>query len=378
MSDVTKHIEAIYREKFGQLIALTLQRFPGLGIESVEDIVQETFAEAQTRWPEQGLPENPSGWLYTACKNKSINLLKKNARIENLSAAENMAADEDEITEYGFKDAQLLMLVACCHPQLPPKTQVILALKYSANLKVENIALQFGVGLDSVEKTLYRARQKLKTEALILSAGGYGYSRERLSIVHKVIYLIFNEGYRQPGEKINQGRRLCEDALTLNKYLLDSKWCNPETKALQSLMLFNMARFNTRFDVEGNAIELEYQNRDHWDRTVIQLAHQLLVESEDTQFSPYHLEAAIAFVHCSAKKLEDTDWAAICKYYEVLLKVYPSPFAEINYAVALQYNHQDIKAFRILMDLNQNPYFNKLPILATSIHKYYLRMGKNQ
>lgn len=378
MSDVTKHIEAIYRDKFGQLISLILQRFPALAIESVEDIVQETFAEAQTRWPRQGMPENPSGWLYKVCKNKSINLLKKNSRIEDLSFAETITADEEEISEHGFKDAQLLMLVACCHPHFPPKIQVVLALKYAANLKVGNIALQFGAGLDAVEKMLYRAKQKLKSEALILSANGYGYSRERLSIVHKVIYLIFNEGYKQPGEKINQGKMRCEDALTLNKYLLDSTWCNPETKALQALMLFNMARFNARFDVEGNAVELEYQNRDHWNRSVIQLAHQLLIESEDSGFSPYHLEAAIAFVHCTAQKFEDTNWAAICKYYEVLLKVYPSPFAEINYAVALQYNHQDKKAFRILMDLNQNPYFNKLPILATSIHKYYERMGKKE
>src|SRR5476649_1286088 len=112
MSDVTKHIESIYREKFGQLISMILQRFPGLAIESVEDIVQETFAEAQTRWPKQGLPENPSGWLYKTCKNKSINLLKKNSATENLSFAENIAVDEEEITEHGFKDAQLLMLVA--------------------------------------------------------------------------------------------------------------------------------------------------------------------------------------------------------------------------------------------------------------------------
>jgi predicted RNA polymerase sigma factor len=222
---------------------------------------------------------------------------------------------------------------------------------------------------------LYRARQKVKSEALILSIRLDAYFGERLSIVHKVIYLIFNEGYKQSGEKISQGRVMCEDALTLNKFLFDSPLCNSETKALQALMLFNIARFDARFDAQGNAVELEYQDRNHWDVSLIQLAHRLLIESEDSTFSPYHLEAAIACVHCAAQKFEDTDWAAICKYYEVLLKVYPSPFAEINYAVALQYNHQNEKALRILMDLNQNPYFNKLPILATSIRKYFERMG---
>ena len=375
MNETGRCIEALYKDKFGQLISLILQRFRSLSIESAEDIVQETFAEASVRWQEQGIPGNPSGWLYQTCKNKSINLLKKISKTDDLSFAKTVPVAAEEISEHGFEDAQLLMLMACCHPHITPKAQVVLALKYVSNLKVENIALQFGAELEAIEKMLYRARQKIKSEALILSANSYGYSAERLSVVHKVIYLIFNEGYKQPGVKVSQGKMMCEDALMLNKFLLDSPVCNSETKALQALMLFNIARFDARFDAQGNAVELEYQDRSLWDRSLIQLAHLLLTQSEDSTFSPYHLEAAIACVHCAAERFEDTDWSAICKYYEVLLKVYPSPFAEINYAVALQYNHQNEKAFRILMDLHRNPYFNKLPILAISIRKYYERMG---
>ena len=282
MNEVGKRIEAIYKDKFGQLISLILQRFRSLSIESAEDIVQEAFAEAAVLWPKQGMPENPSGWLYQVCKNKSINLLKRNSKTEDLSLAKTFSVDAEEISEHGFKDAQMLMLMACCHPDITPKTQVVLALKYVANLKVENIALQFGVELDAIEKMLYRARQKIRSKSLSLSVNLNGYSKERLSIVHKVIYLIFNEGYKQSGEKISQGRTLCEDALTLNKFLLDSPLCNSETKALQALMLFNVARFDARFDASGNAVELEYQDRNNWDGSLIQLAHRLLIESEDS------------------------------------------------------------------------------------------------
>jgi RNA polymerase sigma-70 factor (ECF subfamily) len=379
MNEVEKRIEVLYKDKFGQLISLILRRFQALSIESAEDIVQETFAEAAVRWPKQGLPENPAGWLYQICKNKSINLVKRASKTEDLSLAKTVSVGAEEISEHGFKDAQLLMLMACCHPHIAPKTQVVLALKYVANFKVENIALQFGVELDAIEKMLYRARQKIKSEALILSANLDGYAGERLSIVHKVIYLIFHEGYKQTGKKATLGKVMCEDALTLNKFLFDSPLCNSETKALQALMLFNIARFDARFDERGNPVELEYQDRSRWDGPLIRLAHRLLIESEDSTFSPYHLEAAIAWVHCAAQKFEDTDWAAVCKYYEVLLKIYPSPFAEINYAVALQYNHQTEKAFHILMDLHRNPYSNKLPILDISIRKYFARMGiKNE
>jgi RNA polymerase sigma-70 factor (ECF subfamily) len=374
MNEFEKRIEILYKERFGQLISLILQRFRDLPIDCAEDIVQETFTAAALHWPKTGMPENPSGWLYQTCKNKSINLLKKISKTTDLSLAKTASVAADEISEDGFKDAQLRMLMACCHPNLAPKTQIVLALKYVANLKVENIALQFGAEPDAIEKMLYRARQKIKNESLILSAGLYGYAVERLSVMHKVIYLIFNEGYKQSGEKISQGKIMCEDAFMLNKFLFDSPLCNPETKALQALMLFNVARFNARFDAQGNAIELEYQDRTLWDQSLIQLACFLLTESEDSIFSPYHLEAAIACVHCAARKFEDTDWEAICKYYEVLLRFYPSPFAEINYAVALQYNNQNDKAFRILMDLRRNPYFNKLPILDTTIRKHFERV----
>ena len=375
MNECEKCIEILYKERFGQLISLILQRFRHLPIDWAEDIVQETFTAAALHWPKTGVPENPSGWLYQTCKNKSINLLKKVSKTGDLSLATTVPAPADEISEDGFKDAQLRMLMACCHPHLTPKTQIVLALKYVANLKVENIAQQFGAEPDAIEKMLYRARQKIKSESLILSTGLYGYSVERLSVMHKVIYLIFSEGYKQSGEKISQGKILCEDALILNKFLFDSPLCNPETKALQALMLFNVARFNTRFDAQGNAVELEYQDRTQWDQSLIALAGFLLTESEDSTFSPYHLEAAIACVHCAARRFEDTDWGAICKYYDMLLKVYPSPFAEINYAVALQYNHQNDKAFSILMELHRNPYFNKLPILELTIQKYFERFS---
>jgi RNA polymerase sigma-70 factor (ECF subfamily) len=375
MSDFEKCIETLYREKFGQIISLILNKFNVLSIESAEDIVQEAFAEAAARWPTQGIPENPSGWLYQTCKNKSINFLKKTAKTDDLSLAKSVVAAPEEISEHGFKDAELLMLMACCHPHIAPKAQVILALKYVANLKVENIALQLGSELDAVEKMLYRARQKIKSESLTLSVNPNYHTRDRLSTVHKMIYLIFNEGYKQSFEKLSEGRELCEDALTLNKFLFDSVLCNPETKALQALMLFNIARFNTRYDAQGNPVELEYQNRTLWDKSLIHLAHRLLLDAEDSSFSPYHLEAAIACVHCSAARFEDTDWSSVCKYYEVLLKIYPSPFAEINYAVALQYNHQNEKAFQMLMELSRNPYFNKMPLLQMSIRKYYQRWG---
>src|SRR5450631_2929522 len=229
MSNIHQEIEAIYKDKYGQLGSLLLSRFSVLPIESAEDIVQEAFAEAASRWPQQGMPGNPSGWLYTTCKNKSIDLIRRSGKEKDLSLAGAVSVPVEEISEHQFKDAQLQMLMACCHPHLAPKTQVVLALKYVANLTVKNIALQLGVSLDAIEKILYRARQKIKEESLVLSADPASYKKERLSIVHKVIYLLFNEGYKQSGGKVEQGKSLCGEALLLNKSLFDSTLCNSET-----------------------------------------------------------------------------------------------------------------------------------------------------
>src|SRR5882672_6955696 len=175
MIEFRKRIEDLYKDKFGQLVSLILQRFRSLSVAAAEDIVQEAFTDAAVLWPKQGIPGNPSGWLYQICKNKSINLLKKTLREQDLSFANTVAAAVEEISDDGFKDAQLLMLLACCHPHLTPKTQVTLALKYVANLKVENIALPLGTSLDAVEKMLYRARQKIKDESLSLSGNDKSY-----------------------------------------------------------------------------------------------------------------------------------------------------------------------------------------------------------
>jgi predicted RNA polymerase sigma factor len=132
MNEFDKRIEILYKERFGQLISLILQRFRPLSIDWAEDIVQETFTAAALHWPKTGMPDNPSGWHYQTCKNKSINLLKQNAKTADLSLAKTATVAADEISEAGFKDAQLRMLMACCHPHLTPKTQIVLALKYVA------------------------------------------------------------------------------------------------------------------------------------------------------------------------------------------------------------------------------------------------------
>ena len=248
-----------------------------------------------------------------------------------------LQAVEMKFAETAFDDQQLKLLFACAHPDLAPKTQVVITLKYVANLKVEAIAKILAMTIDGIDKILLRARQKIKDEKILLEEPVTAALKPRLPIVHKILYLIFNEGYKSSWGKEILREELCEDALVMTKTLIDSRLGNHETTALFSLMLFNTARFKSRFGTSGELLDLENQDRSLWNSDLILLATDFLLQSRNEKLSTYHIEASIAFIHCTAKTFDTTDWNSIRQLYEQLLHGSPNPFVELNYAIALYY-----------------------------------------
>jgi RNA polymerase sigma-70 factor (ECF subfamily) len=155
----------------------------------------------------------------------------------------------------------------------------------------------------------------------------------------------------------------------MNKALLDSKFGNKETAALHALMLFNAARFKSRFDAAGELLDLEEQDRSLWDKDLILLACDLLDQSRGNVASSYHFEASIAYLHCSAKSFDVTDWTTITKLYHQLLETNPNPFVELNYAIALYYSGKKQNALKILNALQQNPFLNQYYLLNATLGK---------
>ena len=193
-----------------------------------------------------------------------------------------------------------------------------------------------------------------------------------------MIYLVFNEGYKSSSGKEIIRKELCEEALIMNKALLDSDIATTETAALQALMLFNAARFDSRFNHTGDIVELENQDRSLWNKDFIQLGHDFLKRSYDENISPYHLEASIAYTHCMSPDFCSTDWQLISKLYLRLLKGQPNPFVELNYAISLYYAGEKEKAFTMLIQLKQHPYMNQYFVLNSALGKFYAREGKSE
>jgi RNA polymerase sigma factor (sigma-70 family) len=369
MDKVQQEVDKLYKSHYGKMVASLLYFSQDIDLETAEDLVQDSFSSALTAWKEEAIPSNPAGWIFTVCKNKALNKIKEGKRFRTLFEDEDFNSGEIKISESLIKDHQLKLLFACAHPDLSPKVQVVITLKYVVNLKVEAIAKILGMTIDGVDKLLVRARQKIKDEKILLKEPDMSALKQRIPIVHKIIYLIFNEGYKSSWGKELVREELCEEALLMNKALLDRKFGNKETAALHALMLFNAARFKSRFDASGELLDLEEQDRSLWDKDLILLACDFLDQSRGDVACSYHYEASIAYLHCTAKSFDATNWVTITKLYHQLLETNQNPFVELNYAIALYYSGKKQKAFKILNYLQQNPFLNQYYLLNATLGK---------
>jgi RNA polymerase sigma factor (sigma-70 family) len=366
---VPLEVNRLYKSHYGKMVSSLLYFSKNVDLETAEDIVQDAFTAALSTWPADGIPANPAGWIFRVCRNKLLNRIKQDERVRGLFENEDFGKSDAEFTESPIDDQQLKLLFSCAHPDLSPKVQVVITLKYVVNLKVEAIARILGMTIDGVDKMLLRARHKIRDEKILLTEPDLAFLKYRLPIVHKIIYLIFNEGYKSSWGKEILREELCEDALLMNKALLESNIGNTETAALHALMLFNASRFKARFDGSGALLDLEEQDRSRWDQDLIQYASGFLFQSRGQMVSSYHYEASIAYLHCIAVDFKSTDWMSISRLYAHMLQNNANPFVEMNYAIALYYADQKTKAMNILHGLQQKPFLSQYYLLNAALGK---------
>jgi len=352
-----------------------LQFSRDINIETAEDLVQDAFYAALSSWKHKGIPDNPAGWMYTVCRNNAINALKKNKSFKNPFEEDHAIQGESEPDQNIFDDGKMRLLFACSHPRLTAKMQVVITLKYVANLKTESIARALGLTADGIDKILGRAKKRIRIENIFLREPTPQQLTKRLPAVHKIIYLIFNEGYKASSGKEIIREELCEESLIMTKSLLDNHISNSDTAALYALLLFNAARLSARITSAGELSDLEEQDRALWDNDLIALGSYYLDQSRCENVSSYHYEAAIAHLHSHAKSFGETDWATIAQLYRQLLLNNPNPFIELNYAIALYYDSQKQKAFDALHDLQQT-FLDHSYLLHAALGKLYWQEGE--
>jgi RNA polymerase sigma factor (sigma-70 family) len=330
-------IPHLFRTEFSKIAAVLVKHL-GIGhMEAAEDITSETFLSALETWSYKGIPENPTAWLYVVAKNKAKNYLSREKVflkkiVPEIKHADSLEPEIDiDLSEKNISDSQLQMLFAICHPSIPPESQTGLALRILCGFGIDEIANAFLTNKETVNKRLYRAREKLRTENIPIEFPGKAELPARLDAVLMTLYLLFNEGYYSESHDVILREDLCFDAMRLVKLLIDHEPTNlPKVNALLSLMCFHASRFAARKNEKGEIILYEDQDESLWNRELITRgAYFLHLASTGNKLSRYHLEANIAYWHTIKEDTSDK-WENILQLYNHLLVLEYSPVAALN------------------------------------------------
>ena len=302
-------------------------------LDRAEEALQDAVAEALNRWPGEGVPDNPAGWLVTAAWHKAIDRLRREA-----TGREKLAALASAPPPEPSGDDRLALLFACCHPVLSEPAQVALTLNAVTGLPAETIAAAFLLPPTTMAQRLTRAKRLLRDRRVRFEPPPPEEYGARLPAVLATIYLIYNEGYLATSRDAYQRRDLAREGLDLARQLAGLMPGEPEAAGLLALLELHEARAGTRFDADGRLVLLEDQDRARWDQTMIHTAVRRLARAAGhDRPGPYQLEAAIAAQHAIAPSYERTDWAALRRFYDHLRIMRPSPVVLLGRAVATGY-----------------------------------------
>jgi RNA polymerase sigma factor (sigma-70 family) len=335
-------IPHLFRTEYRKIVSVLCRHF-GLGqLEIAEDLASDTFLAAAQTWSIQGLPPNPTAWLYSVAKNKTKNYLQRehtfgNKIIPALSNTDEFKPEEIDLSPQNINDSQLQMMFAICHPAISQEAQTGLALRILCGFGIDEIADAFLSNKETINKRLFRAKEKLRELQVKIVYPGDTEISGRLPSVLTTLYLLFNEGYYSESQNNSILRKdLCLEAMRLCTMLIENPVTNkPEVNALLALMCFHASRFGARINNNGELVLYDDQETSLWDSDLVSRGiYFLSCAASGESISKYHLEATIAWWG-TQKTDSKKKWENVLQLYDQLLQIAYSPVAALNRIYAL-------------------------------------------
>ena len=378
--------EQLFRRESGRIVSALVRIFGFNNLSLAEDVAQDVFCRALEVWKLRGVPENPSAWLMQAAKNRAIDVLRRERTARN-AMPQLQRQFESEWTlvptvnglfgTEAIKDDQLRMMFTCCDPQLSQEMQVPLILALLCGFTSKEIASAFLSKRDAIAKRVERGKKALSSSKTLFDLGDSEVAARLIAVQH-ALYLLFNEGYHGTSAHGAVRAELCREAMRLAALLLDNPTTAvPSSYALCALMWLGAARLPARVNRDGDLVALYDQDRSLWDAQMIARGKDLLNRSASgAHASPYHVEAAIAFVHCSAASVEETDWARLVSLYDMLLALQSSPVIALNRAIAVGQMSGPDRGIEEIRSIANVERLESYPFFHAALGEFEFRAGR--
>ncbi|EMJ99343.1 MULTISPECIES: RNA polymerase sigma factor [unclassified Leptospira] len=332
----------LFRNEYAKIVSVLCKHIGFERLEIAEEIASETFLTATETWGVKGNPQNPTAWLYAVAKNKAKNYLQRNSVFQNkilpeLTKSQSESFEpEIDLSPENIYDSQLRMMFTICHPSISPEAQVGLSLRILCGFGIEEISDAFLTNKETINKRLFRAKEKLREEKIRIELPESDEIEGRLGSVLSTIYLLFNEGYHSISQNKTLRKDLCLEAIRLCSMLVENTVTDkPQVYALLALMCFHTSRFEARQDEKGEQILYQDQDTNLWNYDLIAKGEIFLNKAASgTLLTKYHLEAGIAYWHTQKEDTKEK-WENILQLYNRLLQLQYSPIAALNRTYAL-------------------------------------------